>query len=209
MKNQLKITIENKISEIINDKELKTKLEYINDNYSNLKQENLIRNVILENLNEYFKLNNLPNLKAFAEHPRENRNRVDLSIVDNEIKNEKGKPQPLLKIEFKYQFSKDCDELMDYKGIINKDFNGKRKSDMFILIVCHWDKKEKKVFDDKWGITTKLSRYISGNMDWSTNITNTFNEVCQKSDAQIEEIPKIEVNKPFPVEYYFYILKRN
>lgn len=44
----------NKICEIINSSELKNRMIYVNSNYSNLKQENFIRNIILKELNSFF-----------------------------------------------------------------------------------------------------------------------------------------------------------
>lgn len=129
------------ISNIINSEEFRKKLETISANYTNLKQENVIRNYILERLNEYFFENGDSEKKAFAEHPRHNGSRVDLSIIDS-----KKRDQPY-KIEFKYQFSGDNKNMTDYTRIIEKDFE-LRKSDLFILIIAHWKKSDKKDFDE-------------------------------------------------------------
>ena len=84
------------ILDIINSDSFKKNLVKINNNYNNLKQENHIRNYILEQINEYLIANNCINHRAFAEHPRIDGCRVDLSIVNQEcIKNP-------YKIEFKY-----------------------------------------------------------------------------------------------------------
>ena len=197
-KAEIKKLTENRISEIIKSKIFKNKLNFLNENYSNQKQELLIRNIILEELNEYFNSNNLSDLKAFAEHPRVDKARVDLSIVNKQdIKN------PIL-IELKYQFTNDFKQLINYKGVIEKDFEN-RKSDMFILIISNWEKEKKKEFDIEWEISSDLSRYISKKTEWKTNIKNTLNSFEQ---AELEIFDKIKIDKPYPTEYYFYNLKR-
>src|SRR5690606_27920849 len=113
-----------------------------------LKQENFIRNIVLEELNSFF-LKNSYNLKAFAEHPRINGSRVDLSIIDRQ-----DKENPF-KIEFKFQFTKDSNHLKDYHRVIKKDFED-RKSDLFILAIANWDIQSKKDFDKEWEIKTNL-----------------------------------------------------
>jgi len=197
-KSKIKKLTENRISKIIKSKVFKNKLNFLNENYSNQKQELLIRNIILEELNEYFNSNNLSDLKAFAEHPRVHKARVDLSIV-----NKQDIENPIL-IELKYQFTNDFKQLINYKGVIEKDFEN-RKSDMFILIISNWEKEKKKKFDKKWGISSNLSRYISKKAEWNTNIENTLNSFDQ---AELEVFDKIEIDKPYPTEYYFYNLKR-
>lgn len=186
------------IHDIINSEDLKQRLEIINENYSNLKQENLIRNYILETLNDYFDKEGLQHLKAFAEHPRINLSRVDLSIVDM---NDKENPY---KIEFKYQFSGDNKNMTNYEHVIEKDFEY-RKSSLFILIIAQWDKSHKREFDLKWGITSKLNRYISKSNDCKQNIKNAFQTFL---NSELIEHEEIKIEKPFNMEYHFYVLKR-
>ncbi|MGE4346894.1 MAG: hypothetical protein AB7D46_05710 [Flavobacteriaceae bacterium] len=185
------------ILEILSSENFKNKLSLINNSYSNLKQEGLIRNSILEELNSYF-LSKSKNIRAFAEHPRENNTRVDLSIVNLEnIKNP-------FKVEFKFQFSKDNKNLKNYWKVIQKDYEI-RNSNLFILIVAHWNKQEKKEFDKKWGISSNLSRYLSSNDDWKTNIIESFNLF---KDTEFVEFEKIEIEKPYKTDYHIYILSR-
>ncbi len=186
------------ILEIINSEKFKYNLEKLNSFYANLKQEGLIRNLILEELNDYFESLDLKSLKAFAEHPRIKGTRIDLSIVDAE---NIEKP---FKIEFKYQFSKDCNNLKDYWKIINKDFEV-RVSDLFILIISDWDIDEKKIFDKKWGINSNLSRYVSKKIEWKTNIVQSFHRF---ENTKFNECEKITIHKPNKTDYYFYILER-
>lgn len=185
------------ILEILSSENFKNKLSLINNSYSNLKQEGLIRNSILEELNSYF-LSKSKNIRAFAEHPRENNTRVDLSIVNLEnIKNP-------FKVEFKFQFSKDNKNLKNYWKVIQKDYEI-RNSNLFILIVAHWNKQEKKEFDKKWGISSNLSRYLSSNDDWKTNIIESFNLF---KGTEFVEFEKIEIEKPYKTDYHIYILSR-
>tara|TARA_R110000868_G_scaffold71713_2_gene209703 strand:- start:31844 stop:32218 length:375 start_codon:yes stop_codon:yes gene_type:complete len=117
----------NLICQILNSNAFKEKLSTVNLNFSNLKQESNIRNIVLEELNQIFNNNTI---KAFAEHPRIKGSRVDLSIIDQkDIKNP-------YKVEFKYQFTKDGKKMKNYHRIINKDFEF-RQSDLFILTIAN------------------------------------------------------------------------
>lgn len=186
------------ILDIINSDSFKKNLVKINNNYNNLKQENHIRNYILEQINEYLIANNCINHRAFAEHPRIDGCRVDLSIVNQEcIKNP-------YKIEFKYQFSGDNNNMLNYWKVIKKDFE-LESSDLFILIISNWDKKEKERFDNKWGISSNLSRYISNKDNWKDNIRSSFQTI---ENTILIETEKITLSFPFEIDYYFYIFKK-
>jgi len=187
----------NKITEIINSPEFKNRMIFVNSNYSNLKQENFIRNIILEELNAFF-FKNSYNIKAFAEHPRINSSRVDLSIIDSQ-----NKTNPF-KIEFKFQFSNDNYQMENYHSVIKKDFED-RKSDLFILIIANWDIQTKKEYDEKWNITSNLSKFVSKNDHWKQNIYTSFKKF---DNAEFIDFEKIEINLPYTTEYYFYLLKR-
>src|SRR5690606_840727 len=108
------------------------------------------------------------------------------------------------KVEFKFQFSKDNKNLKNYWKVIQKDYEI-RNSNLFILIVAHWNKQEKKEFDKKWGISSNLSRYLSSNDDWKTNIIESFNLF---KDTEFVEFEKIEIEKPYKTDYHIYILSR-
>lgn len=183
---------------IIESKEFRNQLEEINTNYNNLKQESFIQNYILEKLNEHFVSGRRMHIRAFAEHPRINKTRADLSIVDQ---SDTLKP---FKIEFKYQFSGDDRNMLNYGKVIGQSYEF-RESDLFILIISHWNKKEKADYDKKWGITSNLSRYISADDRWKDNIRDSFK---QFTTGTLMETEVIKLDKPFPSEYYFYILNR-
>ena len=185
---------------VINSELFKDRLNQINANYSNIKQESLIRNAILESLNNYFASNNT-HYRAFAEHPRNNGFRIDLSIING------NSPQNPYCIEFKFQFSGDFKEFLGYQKTIDYDFHREilgKKTDLFILIIQEWDSKEKIEFDNKWGITSNLSRYQSVNQSWKTNITTLLTKYCK--DVALYSL---EVCLPYKTTYHFYIIERD
>lgn len=186
------------IVNIIESKEFQTRLEQINYNYSNLKQESFIRNYVLEKINEYFISKEKLDIRAFAEHPRLNKTRVDLSIIDQ---NKISEP---FKIEFKYQFSGDDSNMAGYWKVIEHSYEF-RSSDLLILIIVEWDKEQKSDYDKKWGITSNLTRYISKNDDWKQNIRESFKKF---TSGILIETEVLKLNNPFSAEYSFYILKR-
>jgi ribosomal protein S8 len=188
------------ILEVLNSANFKKSLTRINLNYSNLKQENLIRNSILEEFNSIFE-KNTPSRKAFAEHPRIKNSRVDLSIVDN-----KNIQNPFL-IELKYQFNNDYQGLVNFKPVIKHDFEryvGKQIN-LFILIVASWDKDQKEKYDKIWGISTNLNNYTSKDNSWEQIIEQHF---CEFSDCTQSKL-KIAVSEPYETTYNFYLLNRN
>lgn len=215
-KNNL-MDIPNQIYSLITSDDLKMRLEKINANYSNLKQEGLIRNAILELYNEKYADEQY---RAFAEHPRveknngedkrKSNNRVDLSITNLKSLNDKEEPKTY-NIELKYHFPKHRKNFSDYKRSIVSEFKD-RKSDMFILIVADWNPKEKKEFDNKWNIKTNLSKYLSNDNNWEQNLQDCFNKaICELTDykSDLMEIVKIQVKEPYLTKYHFYILKKS
>lgn len=192
------MSVSHQIYEIIKSTDFIKKLEKINSNYPNLKQENVIRNAILEQFNDLYANEHV---RAFAEHPRVNKTRVDLSIVKNE-----SKLDPY-KIEFKYHYTNHDKCFADYGKRIRKEFNA-RGSDMFILIVQTFDLEKKIGFDNFWDISTNISKYQSKEEDWKTNLTSCFNDFLNISTtSELLETVRIDVNIPYSSSYYFYILK--
>ncbi|MVN23164.1 PD-(D/E)XK nuclease family protein [Mucilaginibacter arboris] len=189
------------VLKVVESDEFAHRLNYINRNYSNLKQENLIRNAVLELLNEKFLDNSN---KAFAEHPREKGSKIDLSIVNDA---EKDRPYS---IEFKFQYTNDYKQFADYNHFIEKDFQRsiyKKQCDMFILIISSWDKDNKKDYDGKWGIKEEhsLSRFLSSNENWKTNVGNLFSNY---SNVTLD-IKEITVEEPYSTNYNLYIMSRD
>ncbi len=190
----------NHIVNIVESNCFKKRLEIININYSNVKQENLIRNVFLELLNKQFEEETL-NLKAFIEHPRNKLAKVDLSIID-----ESPLKKPYL-IEFKFQYTNDFQSFLNYKVWIEKDFQREindSKTDLFILIIACWDKERKKAFDDKWRITSNLNRYLCSENIWKENVLIHFKDYI---DTELID-HAIYIDQPFQTTYNFFILSR-
>jgi len=189
------------ILNVIRSEAFAYRLNKINKNYPNLKQENHIRNCILELLNDDF-LDSFH--RAFAEHPREKSQRVDLSIVSlTDIE------RPFA-IELKFQYTNDFKQFLNYESIIEKDFQRvlcNNECNMFILIISHWDKDDKKPYDKQWGIRPEhtLSRFLSLNENWKVNIENMFAKY--EGGTLIES--SLTVNEPYPTHYHFYIITRN
>jgi hypothetical protein len=187
---------------LIKSSEFNATLENININYFNLKQELFIRNSILEMFNKKYCD---ANYKAFAEHPRLNGSRVDLSIVDKA-----DSKKPFL-VELKYQFPKDV--IGQYEKIIETDFNKKnigKQTDLFILIVALWEISEKDQFDKNLEIDSNLSRYQfkkrdKNGSDWEQILLGNFKDI---NEGVL--LPKIthKIYKPYPVDYNIYMLER-
>lgn len=195
------MNISNQIYEIINSEEFKKQLTKINSNYSNLKQEGIIRNAVLEQFNDLYANDSV---RAFAEHPRINNTRVDLSIV-----NKFCFCNPY-KIEFKYHFCDFEDSFASYHNRINHEFNV-RNSNMYILIVQTFDSDKKETFDKSWDITTSFWKKKELNEKWKLNLNENFEKVIKISengDSELLEIVSIDINVPYPTLYHFYILKR-
>lgn len=174
------------------------RLGIINKCYPNLKQELHIRNALLEILNTDL----LPeSQKAFAEHPRDKGSRVDLSIV------ERGKEEEPYLIEFKFQYTNDFKMFLDYERFITKDFGrivlGKQ-TDAFILIISYWNKVDKHEFDTKWGLKSELSRFLSLDEVWRTNVTSLFSKF---TEANLTELT-VKVSEPYETYYEFFIMTR-
>lgn len=196
------------INDIIKSESFKKMLEKINVNYSNLKQENLIRNAVLELYNHEYETSNI---KAFAEHTRLEKNnegekingRVDLSIVN------KAYLEKPYKIEFKYHFTKHRNNFLNYSESIKNEFII-RQSNMFILIVQIVNAHEKNEYDDFWGIDTKLTKYQSKTDDRQENLMNCYNEITTnvENSCELFEPIKIEIQKPYKTQYHFYILSQ-
>lgn len=188
--------ISNQIYDILKSKNFKKRLESINENYPNLKQESFIRNAILEMYNE----NCTDDCRAFAEHPRDN-GRTDLSIVK---KSEKNNPY---KIEIKFFFSKDV--INGRPRSIKKEFEDK-KCNLYVLIVQEFEElKEKDNFDKEWGITSNLLRYqININdekkFDKLVEDLKIYGEKGKCTDRIIHT-----VDNPYQVKYTFFFLEGN
>ena len=190
---------------IIESDEFKEKLNELNDNFFNLKQEIHIRNLLVELFNQKHKEEGE---RAIAEHPRLEKEkttekertsytRVDLSLVDEK------NPKTPFKIELKYHFPKDKGGFSEYQESIQKHFIG-RNSNGFILIVCDSDKILREKFEEKWNIDTIFPKLSKEDNIWKENLEEKFKNTAD-SQAYFFEIT---VEKPFKTSYHFFILER-
>ena len=189
---------------IIKSNEFKEKLNELNDNFFNLKQELHIRDLLLALFNKY---HSQKGLRAIAEHPRLEKEkttekertsytRVDLSLVDEK------NPKTPFKIELKYHFPKDKGGFSEYQESIQKHFIG-RNSNGFILIVCDSDKDLREKFEEKWNIDTIFPKLSKEDNIWKENLEEKFKNTAD-SQAYFFEIT---VEKPFETTYHFFILE--
>lgn len=190
------------ILNVIQSSSFSSRLNNINRNYSNLKQEHQIRNSILELLNDNFIDSSY---KAFAEHPREKSQKIDLSIA------KEYSSDPPYTIELKFQYTNDFKQFKGFDKIIIKDFDRslyKKKCDMFVLIVSYWNKEDKVHYDNQWGIRPEhtMSKYLALNDNWQINIKNVF---AIFEGVELHEVAPITVKDPYPTHYHFYIMTRN
>jgi len=185
----------NQLLSIIESDEFKYKLNELNDNFFNLKQEIHIRNLLVELFNQKHKEEGE---RAIAEYRVPNKDiRIDLALVN---KNNKENP---FKIELKYHFPKDKGEFSKYQESIQKHFDD-RESNGFILIVCDSDRDLRKKFEEKWDIDTIFPKLSKKDNIWKENLEEKFKNTTD-SEAYFFEIT---VEKPFETTYHFFILKR-
>lgn len=73
---------------------------------------------------------------------------------------------------------------------------------MFVLVVSEWEKKIE--FDEKWDISTKLTRYLSKDKEkqWKNNLLECFSCFPNTNLYTTE----IFIDVPYPTTYYFYVL---
>lgn len=197
----------NQLLSIIESEEFKNKLNELNDNFFNLKQELHIRNLLVELFNQKHKEQGE---RAIAEYPRLEKEkttekertsytRVDLSLVDEK------NPKTPFKIELKYHLPKDKGGFSEYQESIQKHFID-RKSNGFILIVCNSKTEERESFEKMWLSKETIFSELSldkNDYKWKENLKSKFEET---SNAQAHFF-EITVEKPFETTYHFFILE--
>ena len=181
--------------DIIESDEFKNKLNELNDNFFNLKQEIHIRNLLVELFNQKYKEEGERAIAEYRVDPNKNI-RIDLALV-----NKDNKENPF-KIELKYHFPKDKGGFSEYQESIQKHFEN-RNSNGFILIVCDSDKDLRKKFEEKWDIDTIFSKLSKEDNIWKENLEEKFKRTAN-SQAYFFEIT---VEKPFKTTYHFFILE--
>ena len=183
---------------IIKSDEFKNKLNELNDNFFNLKQEIQIRNLLVELFNRDFKGEEraiaeyrVPNKKA------SNKNiRIDLALVNSNKK---------ALIELKYLFPNDP---QIEKESLKNYFSEREECNYLIAIICNGNKHIRKAYEHYWGIETIFSGRYSEDSQWKELLEKQFESLKSenKSLKPIEFI--ITVEKPFETTYHFFILER-
>lgn len=198
----------NQLEAILVSKEFRDRLEQINDNFPNLKQEHLIRDVILSVYNQQ----NTPNYRAFSEHPRkwklsngEKKGRVDLSF--NHI-NELECPY---KIEIKFYFTGDIKG--GRENSVTYNYLEKECDLLMIIVQDFMDLDTKKTFDKTWGIDSKLYKYqlkehSDSEEDKFKDLEESFKDGIKMRKGKVLERISIEVDKPYKTRYTFCFLER-
>ena len=184
---------------IIKSDEFKNKLNELNDNFFNLKQEIHIRNLLVKLFNQKYKEQGeraiaeyrVPNKKA----PNKNI-RIDLALVNN---NEKAL------IELKYLFPNDP---QIEKESLKNYFSEREECNYLIAIICNGNKHIREAYEHYWGIETIFSGRYSEDSQWKELLEKQFESLKSenKSLKPIEFI--ITVEKPFKTTYHFFILER-
>lgn len=203
------------LEEILSSREFGDRLEQVNDNFPNLKQEHLIRDVILTIYNQQ----NTPNYRAFSEHPRKWKlsneaeskkkiGRVDLSF------NKANELDDVYKIELKFFFTKDIKN--GRNNSIEKNFI-KKECDLLMIIVQEFlDVKAKEAYDKTWGIDTNLLRYQLGAnlrekqifLDSKLKFKSLEYQFERVDNGQVHDMIQVEVRKPYKTRYTFCFLER-
>jgi hypothetical protein len=193
-----------RIVRLINEDFFKNELKGFMKNFSNLKQEYLIRDLLLKQLNH-----ELPNdMKAFAEYPR-GKGRVDLSIL------KASQPTKPFLVELKYQFNKDYKNFSDFSHVINRDFNEVKtpygKPHLFILIVHTWNNNEKLKYFDKWQSHTRLVDCLdiyncNDKVDWIKTLNQHWKEHADITEPLLKH--EITLADPYEASYHFFLLCR-
>ena len=183
---------------IIESDEFKYKLNELNDNFFNLKQEIHIRNLLVELFNQKHKEEGE---RAIAEYRVPNKDiRIDLALVNKDNK------ENTFKIELKYHFPKDKGGFSEYQESIQKHFED-RESNGFILIVCNSNTEERESFEKGWLPKKTIFSELSldkNNYKWKENLKEKFRNTADSKAYFFEII----VEKPFETTYHFFILER-
>ena len=188
----------NQLLSIIESDEFKNKLNELNDNFFNLKQEIHIRNLLVELFNQKHKEEGE---RAIAEYRVPNKDiRIDLALVNKDNK------ENTFKIELKYHFPKDKGGFSEYQESIQKHFED-RESNGFILIVCNSNTEERESFEKVWLFKKTIFSELSldkNNYKWKENLEEKFRNTADSKAYFFE----ITVEKPFETTYHFFILER-
>ena len=188
----------NQLLSIIESDEFKYKLNELNDNFFNLKQEIHIRNLLVELFNQKHKEEGE---RAIAEYRVPNKKipnkniRIDLALVNNNKK---------VLIEFKYLFPNDP---QIEKESLKNYFIERTECNYLIAIICNGNEKTREQFEKEWLIKNTIfaNRYSEGT-EWRKKIEEEFKSL--ESESNYLKPIEITVEKPFETTYHFFILER-
>ena len=184
--------------EIIESNEFKNKLNELNDNFFNLKQEIHIRNLLVELFNQKYKEEDERAIAEYRVDPNKNI-RIDLALINKDNK------ENLLKIEFKYHFPEDR-EIKKTKSL-SRYFKERTECDYLISIICNDNEKTREQFENEWLIKNTIfaNRYSEGS-EWREKIEDEFKSL--ESESKYLDPIEITVENPFETTYHFFILER-
>ena len=188
----------NQLLSIIESDEFKYKLNELNDNFFNLKQEIHIRNLLVELFNQKHKEEGE---RAIAEYRVPNKKiRIDLALINKPLKER-------ILIEFKYHFPEDR-QIKKTKSL-SRYFKERTECNYLISIICNDNEETRKVFENVWLIkNTIFAISYSKDPKWRKKIKEEF-ESLKSENKSLEPIEIIiTVEKPFKTTYHFFILER-
>lgn len=189
----------NQLLSIIESEEFKYKLNELNDNFFNLKQELHIRNLLVELFNQRHKEEGKRAIAEYRVNPNKNI-RIDLALINKPLKER-------ILIEFKYHFPEDR-QIKRTKSL-SRYFKERTECDYLISIICNDNEETREQFENEWLIKNTIfaNRYSEGS-EWRKKIEEEF-ESLKSENKSLEPIEIIiTVEKPFKTTYHFFILER-
>lgn len=189
----------NQLLSIIESEEFKYKLNELNDNFFNLKQEIHIRNLLVELFNQKYKEKGERAIAEYRVNPNKNI-RIDLALINKPLKER-------ILIEFKYHFPEDR-QIKRTKSL-SRYFKERTECDYLISIICNDNEETRKDFEIEWLIkNTIFVNSHSKDPKWRKKIEEEF-ESLKSENKSLEPIEIIiTVEKPFKTTYHFFILER-
>ena len=187
----------NQLLSIIESDEFKYKLNELNDNFFNLKQEIHIRNLLVELFNQKHKEQGERAIAEYRVNPNKNI-RIDLALINKPLKER-------ILIEFKYHFPED--HQINKTKSLSRYFKERTECDYLISIICNDNEKTREQFEKEWLIKNTIfaNRYSKGT-EWRKKIEEEFKSL--ESESNYLKPIEITVEKPFKTTYHFFILER-
>ena len=186
----------NQLLSIIESDEFKYKLNELNDNFFNLKQEIHIRNLLVELFNQKHKEQGERAIAEYRVNPNKNI-RIDLALINKPLKER-------ILIEFKYHFPEDR-QIKRTKSL-SRYFKERTECDYLISIICNDNEETRKDFENEWLIkNTIFANSYSKNPKWRKKIEEEIESL--KSESKCLKPIEITVEKPFETTSLLYLRK--